>query len=50
MSIVSGKSVGPVERRRTVTSGGVALAVFELGDPANPPVLLVHGYPDTHRV
>jgi NAD(P)-dependent dehydrogenase (short-subunit alcohol dehydrogenase family)/pimeloyl-ACP methyl ester carboxylesterase len=50
VSIVSGKSVGPVERRRTVTSGGVELAVFELGDPANPPVLLVHGYPDTHRV
>ena len=38
------------ERRRTVTSGGVEIAVFELGDPANPPVLLVHGYPDTHRV
>ncbi|HTJ67535.1 MAG TPA: SDR family oxidoreductase [Actinospica sp.] len=37
-------------RRRTVTSGGVDLAVFELGDPAKPPVLLVHGYPDTHRV
>ncbi|HWG28522.1 SDR family oxidoreductase [Actinospica sp.] len=37
-------------RRRTVTSGGVDLAVFELGDPTAPPVLLVHGYPDTHRV
>jgi NAD(P)-dependent dehydrogenase (short-subunit alcohol dehydrogenase family)/pimeloyl-ACP methyl ester carboxylesterase len=37
-------------RRRTVTSGGVDLAVFEIGDPTAPPVLLVHGYPDTHRV
>ena len=41
---------GLAERRRTISSGGVELAVFELGDPANPPVLLVHGYPDTHRV
>lgn len=37
-------------RRRTVQSGGITLAVFEHGDPANPPVLLVHGYPDSHRV
>jgi pimeloyl-ACP methyl ester carboxylesterase len=37
-------------RRRMVTSGGVPLAVFEHGDPASPVILLVHGYPDTHRV
>ncbi|MGW0699127.1 SDR family oxidoreductase [Streptomyces sp. NPDC002867] len=37
-------------RRRTVRSGGVPLAVYEQGDPARPTVLLVHGYPDTHRV
>ncbi|MGK5532517.1 SDR family oxidoreductase [Streptomyces sp. URMC 129] len=37
-------------RRRTVMSGDVALAVYEQGDPARPTVLLVHGYPDTHRV
>ncbi|MGF1432284.1 SDR family oxidoreductase [Kitasatospora sp. LaBMicrA B282] len=37
-------------RRRTVHSAGVDLAVFEQGDPARPTVLLVHGYPDTHRV
>lgn len=46
-------AVVPVDhpvRRRTVASGGVDLAVFELGDPSGPPVLLVHGYPDTHRV
>lgn len=36
--------------RRTVHSAGVDLAVFEQGDPAAPTVLLVHGYPDTHRV
>ncbi|MGW1024753.1 SDR family oxidoreductase [Streptomyces sp. NPDC002577] len=37
-------------RLRTVLSGGVAIAVYEQGDPAKPTVLLVHGYPDTHRV
>ncbi|MEU9077328.1 SDR family oxidoreductase [Kitasatospora sp. NPDC004745] len=37
-------------RRRTVHSGGLALAVFEQGDPDAPTVLLVHGYPDTHAV
>lgn len=41
---------GTREQRRTVTSGGVPLAVYEQGDPADPAVLLVHGYPDTHRV
>jgi pimeloyl-ACP methyl ester carboxylesterase len=38
------------ERERTVTSGGVPLAVFCSGDAAKPTLLLVHGYPDTHRV
>ncbi|WP_331767065.1 SDR family oxidoreductase [Embleya sp. NBC_00896] len=37
-------------RTRTVTSGGVALAVYEQGPESGPVVLLVHGYPDTHRV
>jgi pimeloyl-ACP methyl ester carboxylesterase len=37
-------------RRRTVTSGEVALAVVEFGDPAHPPVVLVHGYPDSKEV
>ncbi|MFD7735652.1 SDR family oxidoreductase [Kitasatospora phosalacinea] len=37
-------------RRRTVDSGGLALAVYEQGDPAHPTVLLVHGYPDDHSV
>jgi pimeloyl-ACP methyl ester carboxylesterase len=37
-------------RRRTVLSGDQSLAVYEQGKPGNPVVLLVHGYPDTHRV
>ncbi|GAA2212788.1 SDR family oxidoreductase [Nonomuraea monospora] len=35
---------------RMVESGDVRLAVFEEGDPGRPAVLLLHGYPDTHRV
>ncbi|NRQ31382.1 SDR family oxidoreductase [Nonomuraea sp. NN258] len=35
---------------RWVESGDVRLAVFAEGDPAHPTVLLLHGYPDTHRV
>jgi NAD(P)-dependent dehydrogenase (short-subunit alcohol dehydrogenase family)/pimeloyl-ACP methyl ester carboxylesterase len=35
---------------RLIESGGVRLAFHEDGDPANPTILLVHGYPDTHRV
>lgn len=41
------------ERRRTVASEGADLAVFEFGaepGPEMPTVLLVHGYPDDHRV
>jgi pimeloyl-ACP methyl ester carboxylesterase len=41
------------ERRRTVTSKGAELAVFEYGaepGPDVPTLLLVHGYPDDHRV
>lgn len=36
--------------RYVTAPDGVRLAVFTDGDPAAPPVLLVHGYPDTHRV
>jgi pimeloyl-ACP methyl ester carboxylesterase len=35
---------------RVVSPDGVELSVSESGDPANPTVLLVHGYPDTHRI
>ena len=37
-------------RRRTVRGDGVDLAVQEVGDPDAPAVVLVHGYPDTHRM
>ncbi|GAC67488.1 SDR family oxidoreductase [Gordonia soli] len=37
-------------RKRTVQSGDVTLAVFELGDEGAPPVMLVHGWPDTHHL
>ncbi|MEV0352918.1 SDR family oxidoreductase [Nonomuraea sp. NPDC050680] len=35
---------------RWVESDDVRLAVFEEGDPGDPTILLIHGYPDTHRV
>ncbi|WP_019632099.1 SDR family oxidoreductase [Actinomadura atramentaria] len=37
-------------RSRTVRGDGADLAVFERGEAGRPVVLLVHGYPDTHRV
>ncbi len=37
-------------RRLTVPGDGVDLAVHETGDPDAPAVVLVHGWPDTHRV
>jgi pimeloyl-ACP methyl ester carboxylesterase len=36
--------------RSIATSDGLSLAVWEHGDPDAPTVVLVHGYPDTHRV
>lgn len=36
--------------REVVASDGVRLAAQERGDPANPTVLAVHGYPDDHSV
>lgn len=30
--------------------GGIGLAVYTQGSPDKPPLLLVHGYPDDHRV
>lgn len=40
----------PPLHRSVLTPDGLKLAVRTEGDPARPPVLLVHGYPDTHRV
>ncbi|MHA7264376.1 alpha/beta fold hydrolase [Arthrobacter sp. TMN-37] len=40
-------------RRRTVAAGGAELAVFEYGrepGPGVPTLVLIHGYPDDHRV
>ncbi|GAA2731567.1 SDR family oxidoreductase [Streptomyces nogalater] len=37
-------------RERRVRTGGVELCVAELGDPAQPTVVLVHGYPDSKEV
>ncbi|WUF55064.1 SDR family oxidoreductase [Streptomyces tubercidicus] len=53
--IGSGAEAGAVAgldgaRERWVRSGGVELCVAELGDPAQPTVLLVHGYPDSKEV
>ncbi|MEV5915367.1 SDR family oxidoreductase [Streptomyces chartreusis] len=35
---------------RVVRTGGVELCVAELGDPGQPTVILVHGYPDSKEV
>ncbi|MFJ1972727.1 SDR family oxidoreductase [Streptomyces sp. NPDC087903] len=37
-------------RERRVRTGGVELCVAELGDPSQPTVVLVHGYPDSKEV
>ncbi|MFJ6896955.1 SDR family oxidoreductase [Streptomyces hokutonensis] len=37
-------------RERRVRTGGVELCVAELGNPSNPTVVLVHGYPDSKEV
>ncbi|MBF6213686.1 alpha/beta fold hydrolase [Nocardia puris] len=38
----------PAAATATVRRGDVDLAVFECGDPQGIPILLVHGWPDTH--
>ncbi|MFE4550297.1 SDR family oxidoreductase [Streptomyces sp. NPDC056785] len=37
-------------RERRVRTGGIELCVAELGDSAQPTVVLVHGYPDSKEV
>lgn len=34
----------------TVVNEGIALAVFESGNPHGEPIVLVHGWPDTHSL
>ncbi|MEU9142411.1 SDR family oxidoreductase [Streptomyces sp. NPDC048349] len=44
-------TAGPAgARERWVSTGGVELCVAELGDTAQPTVILVHGYPDSKEV
>jgi pimeloyl-ACP methyl ester carboxylesterase len=37
-------------RTRRVVSADVELHVVEVGEPGRPPLLLVHGFPDTHEL
>jgi pimeloyl-ACP methyl ester carboxylesterase len=37
------------EFRRVDLSTGITLNVAAAGDPANPPVVLLHGFPESHR-
>ena len=39
-----------METMLRVNSNDVSLAVYTQGNPAHPPLLLVHGYPDDHSV
>ena len=43
-------AAGPFPRRRTVPRDGFDLAVFEGGAADGPTVVMVHGWPDTHRM
>jgi pimeloyl-ACP methyl ester carboxylesterase len=36
-------------QRRIALSTGVELEVWTLGDPANPPIIFLHGFPESHR-
>jgi epoxide hydrolase A/B len=38
--------IDPTVRRRTAHVNGVALRVLEAGDPAAPPIILSHGFPE----
>ena len=39
----------PMVMQRVALSTGVELDVAVAGDPANPPIILLHGFPDSHR-
>jgi pimeloyl-ACP methyl ester carboxylesterase len=38
-----------MDHQRVTLSTGVALDVWTAGDPANPPVIFLHGFPESHR-
>jgi pimeloyl-ACP methyl ester carboxylesterase len=38
-----------MEQRRLALSTGVELDVWTLGDPAKPPIIFLHGFPESHR-
>jgi NAD(P)-dependent dehydrogenase (short-subunit alcohol dehydrogenase family)/pimeloyl-ACP methyl ester carboxylesterase len=46
----TGPAVPHPVRRSRVDAGDVKLAVTERGDPAQPTIVLVHGYPDTSGI
>ena len=37
------------KKRRIALSTGVELDVWTAGDPANPPIIFLHGFPESHR-
>jgi pimeloyl-ACP methyl ester carboxylesterase len=38
-----------MEQCRLALATGVELDVWTLGDPANPPIIFLHGFPESHR-
>lgn len=38
-----------LDQHRIALSTGVELDVFTAGDPANPPIIFLHGFPESHR-
>ena len=38
-----------MEKQRIALSTGVELDVWTAGDPANPPIIFLHGFPESHR-
>lgn len=38
-----------MEKQRVALATGVELDVWTLGDPANPPIIFLHGFPESHR-
>ncbi|MEU6186602.1 alpha/beta fold hydrolase [Nocardia sp. NPDC047038] len=48
MTITTSVGPFPATATRTVHRGDVELAVYECGNPEGVPVLLIHGWPDTH--